>query len=298
MILAARFRASPLVEHQGGGAASSSSKLVERNEMGSLRRWLVGKGFGKSKLRLYHHYHHHHCVRRNRCGSTVVELSECKPTVHHHDVPNSDEEEHVMVINRVDTTARAANKVEDDDDDLSSVSMISDDLATMRRVLDVHYYQPQGQLQEPKRRDDYDDVPLDVFVPSYLLAYARQGATVVLDEDQHVPRLPPLLPLAAAADPTPTMSVIRSDGPLNLSRLEGIVSVPPSELEPELRARLEATQQLSSMVGPNHPDVLFSLKYVSKLLSRLGDFEGAQVIQEYIQQAHCQLMVDSSRAHY
>jgi hypothetical protein len=56
------------------------------------------------------------------------------------------------------------------------------------------------------------------------------------------------------------------------------------ELDPEGRARLHAIQQLSSIMGPDHPDVLFSMLYLSKHLYKRGDVCRAQAIEDHIQE--------------
>jgi hypothetical protein len=68
------------------------------------------------------------------------------------------------------------------------------------------------------------------------------------------------------------------------------------ELDPEGRARLRAIQQLSSMMGPDHPDVLFSMQYLSKHLYKLGDVRGALAIQDHIQERRSKLHAASSYA--
>ena len=93
-------------------------------------------------------------------------------------------------------------------------------------------------------------------------------------------------------DPLPVASVIRLSGCLDPTSIAGIVdSEAISQLDPELRARLEAIQQLSTMMGSDHPDVLFSMKYLSRLLYRRGDFAGASKIANHLQnvQSCCQL---------
>lgn len=161
-------------------------------------------------------------------------------------------------------TARVA------EDDMSSVSMLSAD--PRRYAVTMQ----QGQ-QGPSK-----DVPVLVFVPDN---YNSDVGLLVPSSSSSSTRSP----LAQQQeDPAPQTSMIRTDGPLDLSSLEGMVSASVSQLDPELRARLQAIQQLSSMSGPNSPDVKFSMKYTSRLLSKRGDFIGAQVLQDYIHDAHTQ----------
>ena len=153
------------------------------------------------------------------------------------------------------------------EDDVSSVSILSADPRQHAGMM-----HQQGQQQYSGRDFDF---PAAVYVPdscsSQGLGLQVGSANYTNDRQQ---------------DPAPRQSVMRTDRPLDLSSLEGMVTEPISQLDPELRARLQAIQQLSSMMGPSHPDVRFSMKYTSRLLFSRGDFLGAQVLQDYIHDAH------------
>lgn len=158
------------------------------------------------------------------------------------------------------------------EDDVSSVSILSSD---PRR----HFVAEQQQQQHAEQ-----EIPVVVYVPEHSCSSqlcvewteaSSSSCANHSEQQQHRPE-----------DPAPQQSVMRTDRPLDLSSVENMVSKPLSELDPELRARLQAIHQLSSMTGASHPDVRFSMKYTSRLLYKRGDFMGAQVLQNYIQDVH------------
>ena len=178
-------------------------------------------------------------------------------------------------------TAARLPQVQIAEDDMSSVSIIT--TADPRRRYST-MVTPQQQQQQQQAMVQ-EEIPVMVFVPDNSYSSQRTGGVTssssienenpaaTIEQQQTTPQ----------QDPIPRHSVIRTDRPLDLSSLESMVSKPIAELDPELRARLQAIQQLSSMMGANHPDVRFSMKYTSRLLYERGDFMGAQVLQDYIQ---------------
>lgn len=157
-----------------------------------------------------------------------------------------------------------------DDDDVSSVSVISRDFKSspFRRI-----------RFRSQRKPDMDhvpsSVPFEVFVPTSQLTEESSNTgeddNCCEDDDDNEPE--PVEREAPRFLVSDTASLCHTD--------------------PEVNARIQAIQQLSSMMGPAHPDVIFSLKYLGLNLQRLGDHQGAQAIQDYIQLLQHSTMCDS-----
>lgn len=266
---------SASVHHQG--SVTSSSRKAKKPEKSMWKRRPSSRWVSKN----FQHVTHLFKPAAPRVCSTVHMSSESSNI-------EEGQEEHALVVTNTARTCDTGcphDHCEDDDDDLSSVSILSEDLAMMKRNFDLYMQRQELQKQKKKDGNCHDDVPLDIFVPSYLMAYALPQQESTLEHEQFPCLSTPSPSSPANNDPAPVQTVIRTDGPLDMNSLEGMISVPSEQLDQELRARLEATCQLSSMMGPTDQDVLLSLKYVGKLLSRQGDFVGAQVIQGYIQDA-------------
>ncbi|CAB9523041.1 expressed unknown protein [Seminavis robusta] len=153
------------------------------------------------------------------------------------------------------------------EDDMSSLSEHSN---TQHRNRARDHRQRIRRIRELQR-----SLPFDVVVPT--------------TEPQPQPQ-PQLQPEPKEEEPhemVPTESVDPTRPDLVLESLLATQSnTPPQELDPESRSRLQAIRLLSSMMGPDHPDVLFSMQYLGKHLHRRGNVYGAKAIQNHVHERY------------
>lgn len=148
------------------------------------------------------------------------------------------------------------------EDDLSSVS----DISISRDQTKPSFGRRKDRRQE---RCEPTSVPFEVFVPLCLDAQTPEEETGYDDRREE-----------DIIDPVQEPSTEESGD------LEDLVEAQPAarKLDPESQARLQAIHQLASMMGSDHPDVLFSMEYLGKHLYRRGDIGGAEAIQNHVQE--------------
>ena len=278
------------------GSVADLNKRKKKTASKKLRQWLFSVGSGKkgispsSSHAVNHQKDFGGVAPNNKSNENVARslmivadatVETCHSTRPVSETENEDNDyAEVLILNPSDSfstcdsqrgdAAATLPQVQVAEDDVSSVSIVSRD---PRR----HFVATEQQYADQQ-------IPAVVYVPDHsfisqqLIEWTEassSSSTTHSEQQQQRPQ-----------DPAPQQSVMRTDRPLDLSSVEGMVSKPISELDPELRARLQAIHQLSSMMGASHPDVRFSMKYTSRLLYKRGDFIGAHVLQTYIQDVH------------
>lgn len=176
----------------------------------------------------------------------------------HISVPNAD-----LTVESHSSRQISLPDEEPQQDDVSSISGPSDGPLSRRT-----YVPPKGV--------DQTSVPSEIefCVSSYRDRASSSDETKDLYEQE-------------TEDLEPVESVIKLSGKLDPTSTNGIVSEAASELDPEVKARVQAIRQLSLMMGADHPDVLFSMKYLGRLLHRWGDYAGASKIANHVQNLSC-----------